>query len=572
MALVSVYDLSHQSLARLKREQASAAAVEISRFVGGIEQQVRTVALAPGITTLEQRRDEYQRLLRLIPSLTELRFVDNAAREQLTVSRIALTTIGANTDRSSHPAVNGARAAGSYYGPVYFRDGSQPYLTLAIAGLGTPPSVTISEVNLTFTGDVVRSMATAERGEAYVVDRLGQLVAHPDFGLVLRQTDMRSLPQVALALRTGEARPHEFIVGRSVDGREVLATYQVINPPGWLVFIEQPASEAFVVLYASLVRTALLTAFGILIALLASLFFARHMVRPIEALRAGAERIGAGALAHRIEVGTGDELQELAEDFNRMAANLEEERSGLERKIGDRTRDLAIALSTIERQAAQLTNFVTPQIAELLSSPEGQRLLEGHRREISIVVCDMRGFTAFSETAEPEEALGVLREYQTMLGAEITRFGGTLEHFEGDGAMVYFNDPVPIPAPAEQAVRMAVAMRDVFVQFAKRWAKHGYKLGFGIGIAKGYATLGRIGFEGRFDYGAIGIVVNLAHRLCGSAADGHILITERVLSDLGKLAEVESVGGLEAKGFTHPIPAFNVLRLNDVSMPGEAAS
>ena len=211
---------------------------------------------------------------------------------------------------------------------------------------------------------------------------------------------------------------------------------------------------------------------------------------------------------------------------------------------------------TVERQRQELTRFLSPQVAALITSEEGGKMLEGHRRQITVAFCDLRGFTAFAETAEPEEVLGVLRDYHRVMGELIVQHQGTLEHFAGDGMMVFFNDPLPVEGHELQAVRMACAMRERFQEMARGWQKRGYELGFGVGIATGYATLGRIGFEGRYDYGAIGNVVILAQRLSAEAKAGQILLSQRVQAAVEADAETTAVGDLTLKGFTRPIPAF----------------
>lgn len=214
---------------------------------------------------------------------------------------------------------------------------------------------------------------------------------------------------------------------------------------------------------------------------------------------------------------------------------------------------------TIERQRAELARFLSPQVANLVSSPEGEQLLAGHRREITVAFCDLRGFTAFAEQADPEEMLGVLGEYHRMVGEAITEYGGTLEHFAGDGVMTFFNDPIPQPDHVERAVRMSSAMRERFRVLADGWHKRGYELGFGVGIATGYATLGRIGFEGRYDYGAIGNVVILASRLSSQAEADQILLSQRAHAMIEEIVEVESIGELTLKGISRPVAAINLL-------------
>jgi class 3 adenylate cyclase len=201
-------------------------------------------------------------------------------------------------------------------------------------------------------------------------------------------------------------------------------------------------------------------------------------------------------------------------------------------------------------------------VADLISSGD-EGVLDGHRRDVTVVFCDLRGFTAFSETAEPEEVIAMLREYHASIGALIHQHEGTLERFTGDGVMVFFNDPLPCPDPALRAVRMAAAMRDRCAELCETWLKLGYELGFGVGIAHGYATLGRIGFEGRSDYAAVGSVVNLAARLCSEAQNGQIVVERKVMVAIEALAEIEPLGPLTLKGFHRPVPAFSVVRLKD---------
>ena len=197
----------------------------------------------------------------------------------------------------------------------------------------------------------------------------------------------------------------------------------------------------------------------------------------------------------------------------------------------------------------------------MIVSGDADDPLKSHRREITVVFLDLRGFTSFAETSEPEEVMGVLREYHAEMGRLILEHEGTLERFTGDGMMIFFNDPVSVPDAPARAVRMAVAMRQRVDELLVRWRKRGYDLDFGVGVAQGYATIGAIGFEGRLDYGAIGTVTNLAARLCGEAKPGQILISQRVYGAVEDSVDVEELGGLTLRGFSKPVPAFNVLRL-----------
>ena len=227
----------------------------------------------------------------------------------------------------------------------------------------------------------------------------------------------------------------------------------------------------------------------------------------------------------------------------------------------------AIAISTarlfetVERQKAELARFVSPEVAELVSNEEGARLLAGHRGYITVVYFDLRGFTAFVETAEPEELIDVVRDYHAAAGDLVRAHGGTVEHFAGDGLMVFFNDPMPLADHELEAARLAVAMRDRVSELAAGWRKRGYELGLGAGIAVGHATLGRIGFEGRYDYGALGAVTNLAARLSDAAAAGQILLSQRAHAVLENHVESAPVGRLDVKGFARPMQAFELLRV-----------
>jgi adenylate cyclase len=221
---------------------------------------------------------------------------------------------------------------------------------------------------------------------------------------------------------------------------------------------------------------------------------------------------------------------------------------------------VAEQVAQLER-LGRLRRFFSPQLAEAIVSGGADDPLKSHRREITVVFLDLRGFTAFAETAEPEEIMGVLREYHAAMGQLILEHEGTLERFTGDGMMIFFNDPTPVPDPQERAVRMAVAMRERVDELVRAWRKRGYELDFGVGIAQGYATLGAIGFEGRWDYGAIGTVTNLAARLCGEAQPGQILISRRLYGALDERIEAEPVGEMSLKGFSRPVSVYNVTAL-----------
>jgi signal transduction histidine kinase/DNA-binding response OmpR family regulator len=349
------YQENQAALLRLQREKAAGAASRIEQFVKEFQGQIGSsvqAAPAAGPPTLEQRRDEYRKLLRQAPAVTEISYLDASGREQLRVSRLAMDVVGSQTDLSQEARFREPKAGRVYFGPVYFRNESEPYMTLGLAETGREAGVALAEVNLKFIWDVVSRINIGRAGYAYVVDSRGQLIAHPDISLVLQKTDLSALSQVKAA-RAVPARPgqetEQAAIAADRQGRQVLTAYESIDPPGWSVFVEQPLEEAFASLYASLFRTALLLVVGLLLAVLASLLLARRLVTPIRALQAGAARLGAGELDQRIALRTGDELEALGDEFNRMAAQLQESYVGLEQKVEERTRELT---ESLEQQTA----------------------------------------------------------------------------------------------------------------------------------------------------------------------------------------------------------------------------
>jgi class 3 adenylate cyclase len=245
------------------------------------------------------------------------------------------------------------------------------------------------------------------------------------------------------------------------------------------------------------------------------------------------------------------ELRERTEQVEAQSQELAKLNQQLEQRVTDQ-------VDEIERMG-RLRRFLPPQVADLIVASGSEKQLESHRREITALFCDLRGFTGFSESADPEDVMTVLREYHEALGASIIRYSGTLERYAGDGVMVVFNDRVPVENPARQAVLMALEMREAIGALTEKWHRLGHDIGFGIGIAHGFATLGTIGFEGRFDYAAIGTVSNVASRLCDEAKPGQILISPRVLMAVEDAVKVEPVGEFELKGIRRPLAAYNVI-------------
>ena len=388
------------SLIRIQREQAEAAAAKISQFIKEIESQLGwTTQLPWSAASLDNRRFDALRLLRQVPAITELAQIDSTGHERLRVSRLAMDVVDSGLDLSKDPKFTEAVAHKVYYGPVYFRRESEPYMTLALAGTRKDAGVSIAEVNLKLIWDVVSNIKVGEHGHAYVVGSQGRLIAHPDISLVLRNTDMSKLVQVQAALAEQQALAEQAeqatqaaqaasggrpaaqaaqpppppravsmdtnaLQGElNIQGQEVLTAYAPIMPLRWLMFVELPEQEAYASLYAALQRLAVVLLAASIFAVLAGIFLARRMVGPIQALRAGAERMGGGDFSQHISIRTGDELEGLANQFNDMGARLQESYADLENKVEQRTSELT---ESLEQQTA------TSEVLQVISSSQGE--------------------------------------------------------------------------------------------------------------------------------------------------------------------------------------------------------
>ena len=755
------YRATKATLTDAMGEKAEATARRIEQSVSELERQISWVTRASAVK-LEHHRADYAQLLNQVPAISALTLLNGDGHEQLRLTRGTIA-MGSGEDFSRDIRFTDGIARGVAFAPATFKDG-RPFMSISVAHSGFNADVTVAEIDLRFLSDFFDDAAVGKVAAAYVTDARGQVLANSAKGPEVAK-DVSALPQVAALIKPdGQAQAS----GTDTSGQAVLTASNVVPKLGWLVFYEQPTAQALAPIRDQLLRIALLIALGLLVAILAGTILARRMLIPITALRTGARRLGAGDFSHRIDVHTADELEELADQFNSMAGQLQETYTGLESKVEERTRDLArsvnelkvleevgravassldlnavlptvaaraleithadavliygydaarhqfnlteaigidqsaegqhlaidkdasvlgeaatsgepIAIpdldqagdhllrdvaiaagfhavlvvplvdqkgilgslvvlrrsagefspnliglmrtfahqsvlamrnarlftevdqkgrelasahSTVQQQAGKLQEqtdqlldwnksleervekqlgeierirrlerFLAPQVAQLIASSDGHdALLDSHRREVTVVFCDLRGFTAFTESTEPEEAMAVLREYHAALGELIFRYEGTLDRYAGDGVMILFNAPIQFADHTQRAVKMAVEMRDSIGALTQRWRNRGHSLGFGVGIALGYATLGQIGFEQRLEYAAIGSVTNLASRLCDEAKAGQIVVSQRVYGMVEAVAEGASLGELNLKGFNHPVLAVEILR------------
>jgi class 3 adenylate cyclase/CheY-like chemotaxis protein len=397
-------------------------------------------------------------------------------------------------------------------------------------------------------------------------DRLAELLRHD--GAARDRAVGETAPAGACAGQPTPSRPVILVVDDNQDNRDMLArrlmrqSYEVLSAAGGLAALETLAARPvdLVLLdvmmpdldgYAVLQRMKGDQALRDIPVLMISAL--DEMESVVRCIQLGAEDYlpkPFDPVLLQARIGACLEKKRLHDQEARYRRELAEWNQTLERRVAEQVAQL--------ERLGRLKRFFSPQLAELIVAGGADDPLRTHRREVTVVFVDLRGFTAFAETAEPEEVMGVLREYHAEMGRLIVAHEGTLERFTGDGMMIFFNDPVEVRNPAERAIRMAVAMRDGVGGLAARWRKRGWDLSLGVGIAQGYATIGAIGFEGRMDYGAIGTVTNLAARLCGEAAGGQILVSARVAGAVEDIVEADDVGPVTLKGLARPVPVWSV--------------
>ena len=552
------------SLIRIQQEQAAAAAAKIAQFIAEIQSQLgwtTQLPWSPGMR--EQRRFDCLRLLRQVPAITEIAELDPTGHEQLRVSRLALDVTGSNIDYSKDPKFTKAVASKVYYGPVFFRRGSEPYMTLALAGARRDTGVSVAQVNLKFIWNVVSQIKVGKQGKAYVIDRESRLIAHPDISLVLRNSNLAHLQQVKTA-RANLAGRQENGVDEATDlqGRPVLVAYAPVERLGWLVFVELPLSEAYAPLYASLERTGALLAGGLVLALLSGLFLARRMVVPIRTLREGAARFGAGNLSQRISLHTGDELETLAGQFNDMAGRLQESYADLEKKIADRTHELREASEFLSSVSTKISKYISPQIYKSIFSGQRDVAIATERKRLTIFFSDIKDFTSITERLQPEDLTALVNEYFTEMSNIATRHGATIDKFIGDAMVLFFGDPETKGAAedARACLEMAIDMQNQLAKLNNEWRRRGIENPFRarMGINTGYCNVGNFGSNDRMDYTIIGAEANLAARLQQIAEPGSIVMSYETYALVRDVVRAHPLPPITMKGISREVVPYAV--------------
>ncbi len=552
------------ALIKIQHEQAESAAAKIGQFIKEIESQVGwTTQLLWSAGTVEQRRFDALRLLRQVPAITELAQVNASGQEQLRVSRLAMDVVGSGLDLSKKPEFTEAVKNKVYYGAVYFRRESEPYMTLSLAGTRRDAGVSIAEVNLKLIWDVVSKIKVGTRGDAYVVDSQGRLIAHPDISLVLRKTDMMHLAQVQAAQRQEkDVAGDEKQTATDIQGRRVLTAFAPVMPLGWTVFVELPVEEAYQPLISSMQRTTLVLIATLCLAALAGMLLARRMMVPIQALRAGAARIGTGDLSQRISVKTGDELEGLADQFNEMAGRLQESYTDLENKIENRTRELRETSEFLSSVSTKISKYISPQIYKSIFSGQRDVAIATERKRLTIFFSDIKDFTSITERLQAEDLTALVNEYFTEMSNIASRHGATIDKFIGDAMLLFFGDPETKGAAedARACLEMAIDMQTRLAQLNIEWRRRGIERPFRarMGINTGYCNVGNFGSNDRMEYTIIGAEVNLAARLQQIAEPGSIVMSYESFALVRDVVRAHPLPLITMKGISREVVPYAV--------------
>ncbi len=529
------YRETQEHLATLQTEKAGGAAARIEQYILDIERQIGWTALPGGDDDrdrMERRRIEYLKLLRQVPAVTEVSWIDASGREQLHVSRLTMDRQGSGIDLSRQEKFLQASAGKTHYGAAYFLKDTEPYMTISRPAQGG--GVTAAEVNLKFVWDVVSRIKVGKAGLAYVVDASGSLIAHPDISLVLKKSNLMTLPQVSTMSKEPGAS-----IGRDQFDQEVLSAHAPIPTLNWMVFVETPRSEMFEALYAPMLRAVLLLIAGLAISIVVAYLLVRALVRPLLALQEGAARIGAGEFDRRIEMNTGDELDDLAGQFNQMGSELKASYAGLERKVAERT----LALQHEQLRTKELLHNILPvEIAEELSATGGAR--SARHESVTILFTDFSGFTQAVSTMPADRMVAELNEIFAAFDDITDEYGVEKIKTIGDAYMAAAGLPRPCADHGQRCIRAGLRMV-AYLEHRNRSAA--FKWSIRVGVHSGPVVAGVVG-KRKYAFDIWGDTVNVASRMESAGEVGRVNISAYTYDLIQKDFECEYRGKVSAKG------------------------
>jgi len=535
------YKDTEAQLIALHHEIASAAATRIELYIKDIEHQIGWSALGqPGANedVIERQRLDYFKLLRQVHAITSITWIDKTGREQLHISRLGEDVAHSNVDFSGDRRFTAAIAGTTDFSPVYFLKKTEPYMSISRPA-GGGGGVTIAEVNLKFVWDVISQIQVGKAGLAYVVDSNNLLIAHPDISQVLRRADLSNLAQVATRPGTPVSASETLQIARDMSGRQVVTSQAPIPSLNWRVFVELPVDEAFAPIYSLLERAALLLLIGLIVSLAAGVLLTRQMVRPIRLLQDGAARIGAGNLDQRIEIHSGDELEALADQFNTMAAQLSESYAGLERKVEERTAQLA---GEQEKSRTLLHNILPEQVIQQLAKTG--RVIPARHEKTTVLFTDFAGFTQATSTMPADRMVEELNEIFAAFDDIAHEVGVEKIKTIGDAYMAVaglFDDTLDhAPRCVDAALRMIAFME-------QRNADAAFKWNLRVGIHSGPVVSGVVG-KRKYAFDIWGDAVNIASRMESSGEAGRVNVSAYTYDLIRTQFKCSYRGKITAKG------------------------
>ncbi len=522
-------------LTELQAEKSVSAAIRIEQFVVDIEHQMGWAALPVTFGSgdeIEQRRIALLKLMRQVPAVTEAAWIDKSAIERARVSRLAMDSSGSSTDQSTNPLYASAKAGKTSFGPVYFLKGTEPYMTIIKPALGG--GAVLAEVNLKLVWNVVSKIRSGKAGVTYVVDGSGTLIAHPDISLVLKKTNLMALPQVSGALK---GQPSSM--GVNIAQEPVISAHSPIDFLGWRVFVDTPRAEALEATTPVIIRALVLLAAGLVISVAASFFLAKRLVRPLGVLAEGAKEIGGGNFERKIDIQTGDELEELAGQFNAMGSHLKQSYAVLEQKVEERTAQLKAEQA---RTQDLLHSILPADVANELSSTGESK--PARFESVTILFTDFSGFTQAVASIPADRMVAELNELFAAFDDITDRCGVEKIKTIGDAYMAAAGLPKPCGDHALRCVRAALGIAEYVAERNKRSP---FKWGIRIGVHSGPVVAGVVG-KRKYAYDIWGDTVNLASRFESASEPGRVNISAYTYDLVQEEFECEYRGKVDAKG------------------------